>query len=50
MEAALAKVKFSGLEDGESDDASDEEMETRALVTERNKKAKKSGGFQSMGE
>lgn len=49
MEAALAKVKFSGLEDGESDDASDEEMETRALVTERKKKAKKSGGFQSMG-
>ena len=50
MEAALAKVKFSGL-DGESDDASDEEMETtRALVTERKKKGKKSGGFQSMGE
>ena len=49
MEAALAKVKFNGLEADESDNASDEEKETRALVTERNKKGKKSGGFQSMG-
>lgn len=49
METALAKVRFSGLEDGESHGASDEEKETRTLVTERNKKGKKSGGFQSMG-
>ena len=50
MEAALAKVKFSGLETDESGNASDEEKETRTLVTERNKKGKKSGGFQSMGK
>ena len=59
MEKALAKVRFGDLDaggDGETsasefeDSGSEEERETRHMVTQRNRKGKKSGGFQSMGE
>lgn len=59
MEKALAKVKFEGLDAGgdtsasefeeEGNSGSEEERETRLLVTKQNRKGKKSGGFQSMG-
>lgn len=65
MEKALARVRFEGLgeEDGEGTSASEmgsngedseeeeeERREARLLVTQQNRKGKKSGGFQSMGE
>lgn len=60
MEASVAQAKFpeemeAGGEEGgaEMECSGDEESETeatRAMVTSQNKKRKKSGGFQSMGE
>ena len=59
MERAVAKVTFEGIEAGGDTSASEteaggssgseEERETRLMVTRQNKKGKKSGGFQSMG-
>lgn len=56
----MARVKFEGFDDGEETSASEavtseeegeeeEEREVRELVMRRNRKGKKSGGFQSMG-
>lgn len=55
MEEGLAQVKFPGMgEDsgeGEGSEDGDSEFEaTRAMVAKQNRKGKKSGGFQSMGE
>lgn len=66
MERALTRVKFEGLEEEDSEGTSASEMgsegevsegeeeeerrEARLLVSQQNRKGKKSGGFQSMGE
>lgn len=62
MERALARVKFTGLGTGADDEDAvsepersggeeeEEERETRKLVAQQNRKGRKSGGFQSMGE
>ncbi len=58
MEKAVARVKFEGLDGGdetsasevESSESEEEEREVRELVMKHNRKGKKSGGFQSMGE
>ena len=59
MERSLTKVSFSGFEhgcdsvglegSGEEEDDLDSSEETRKMVVKRNRKGKKSGGFQSMG-
>lgn len=60
MESALARVKFTGISAGggdedavselEGSEEEEEERETRKLVAQQNRKGRKSGGFQSMGE
>ena len=56
MEESVALTKFPtalGAGGGEMECSGDEESETeatRAMVASQNKKRKKSGGFQSMGE
>lgn len=51
MEEGVAQVKFAGMgDDGEVSGDGDSECETtRAMVLSHNRKGKKSGGFQSMG-
>ena len=57
----MARVKFTGIGAGGGDedsasepersgDEEEEVRETRRLVAQQNRKGKKSGGFQSMGE
>ena len=58
MENAVARVRFEGVEDeeegareGELSDGDEQEWKlARQLVAQQNRKGKKSGGFQSMGE
>lgn len=54
MEEAVAQVKFPGMgevEGGQDSGSDGDEGEaTRAMVTSQNRKGRKSGGFQSMGE
>lgn len=51
LEKGVASVKFSGIEAGTSSEGDGSECEaTRAMVVSQNRKKKKSGGFQSMGE
>ena len=53
MESEVARVRFSGMgEEGASaDEGEGSECEsTKAMVASQNRKGKKSGGFQSMGE
>lgn len=59
MEKTLTKFSVSGFEhgsdtvglegSGEEEDDLDNSEETRKMVVKRNRKGKKSGGFQSMG-
>ena len=53
MEEGVAQVRFPGMGEAEegSGDGEDSECEaTKAMVISQNRKGKKSGGFQSMGE
>lgn len=55
MEKSLAKVSFSGFQHGvdsielDEDDPVNSSDDTKKMVAKRNRKGKKSGGFQSMG-
>lgn len=48
----MAQVKFPGMGEAEDEDSSgaEESEVTKAMVASHNRKGKKSGGFQSMGE
>ena len=53
MESELAQVKFPGMGEegaGADDDEGSECEATKAMVASQNRKGRKSGGFQSMGE